>query len=60
VHVDPTGKQAGRGAYLHNQRSCWELGIKTGLERALKTTLTLEDKEKLLQYMLTLPEDPSG
>ncbi|NUM47068.1 MAG: YlxR family protein [Anaerolineales bacterium] len=60
IHVDPTGKHAGRGAYLHNQRSCWEIGIKTGLERALKTTLTPDDKERLIQHMLTLPEDPSG
>lgn len=60
VEVDPTGKQAGRGAYLHNQRSCWELGMKNGLERALKTTLSPENKERLIQYMLTLPEDSSG
>lgn len=60
VQIDPTGKQAGRGAYLHNQRSCWELGIKTGLERALKITLTPDDKEQLIQHMQTLPEDSSG
>jgi len=60
ILVDISGKQAGRGAYLHNQRSCWELGIKTGLERALKTTLTPEDKERLTQHMLTLPEDSSA
>jgi len=60
VWVDLTGKQAGRGSYLHNQRSCWELGIKTGLERALKTTLSPADKERLTQHMLTLPEDSSG
>ncbi|HLF87689.1 MAG TPA: YlxR family protein [Anaerolineales bacterium] len=60
VLVDPTGKQAGRGAYLHNQRSCWELGLKTGLERALRTTLTPANIEQLTQYMLTLPEDSSG
>jgi predicted RNA-binding protein YlxR (DUF448 family) len=59
VQMDQTGKQAGRGAYLHNQRSCWEQGIKTGLERALKTTLSPDDKERLTQYMLSLPEDSS-
>jgi uncharacterized protein len=59
VWIDFTGKQAGRGAYLHNQRSCWELGIKTGLERALKITLSADDKERLTQHMLTLPEDLS-
>jgi predicted RNA-binding protein YlxR (DUF448 family) len=59
VLVDLTGKRAGRGAYLHNQRSCWELGLKTGLAHALKTTLTPEDKERLIQHMQTLPEDSS-
>ena len=28
VRVDPTGKANGRGAYLHNQRSCWERALK--------------------------------
>ncbi len=27
VLVDPTGKLAGRGAYLHDRRSCWESGL---------------------------------
>ena len=32
VFVDPTGRLAGRGTYLHNQRSCWEqaLGTESG------------------------------
>jgi hypothetical protein len=28
VMVDPSGKMNGRGAYLHNQRSCWERGAR--------------------------------
>lgn len=60
VRVDPTGKEAGRGAYLHNQRSCWESGIKSGLERALKIALSPEDKQQLIQHMQTLPEDSSA
>ena len=35
--VDPTGKAAGRGAYLHAQRSCWERGLKGPLAHALKS-----------------------
>ena len=35
VRVDPTGKAAGRGAYLHNLRSCWERGLKGALAHAL-------------------------
>jgi uncharacterized protein len=41
VVVDPSGKADGRGAYLHNRRSCWENALDHGdLERALKVTLT--------------------
>ena len=57
VRVDPTGKVAGRGAYLHNHRSCWERGLKGSLARALKVTLSPEDLESLRHFMLTLPED---
>lgn len=55
--MDPTGKLAGRGAYLHNRRSCWEKGLKGALEHALKTTLTTDDTQRLRQFMETLPED---
>jgi len=57
VRVDPTGKMAGRGAYLHDQRSCWEIGLKGALARALKTELTDKDREELLSYLVSLPED---
>jgi uncharacterized protein len=57
VQVDPTGKLAGRGAYLHNRRSCWEKGLKGPLEHALKTSLTADDTQCLRQFMQTLPED---
>jgi predicted RNA-binding protein YlxR (DUF448 family) len=55
--MDPTGKLAGRGAYLHNRRSCWEKGLKGPLEHALKTTLTDDDAQRLRQLMLSLPKD---
>lgn len=57
VVVDPTGKLAGRGAYLHNRRSCWERGLKGSLAGALKTTLTAEDRRRLEEFMASLPED---
>lgn len=57
VEIDPTSKLAGRGAYLHNQRSCWERGLKGTLAQALKVTLTSANREKLREFMLTLPED---
>jgi predicted RNA-binding protein YlxR (DUF448 family) len=57
VQVDPTGKMAGRGAYLHNLRDCWEKGLKGPLAHALKTNLTPDDLDRLHQFMQTLPED---
>jgi len=57
VLVDPTGKLAGRGAYLHDRRSCWERGLKGALARALKTELTTDERERLQVYLETLPEE---
>ena len=57
VLVDPTGKVAGRGAYLHNRRSCWEKGLKGPLAHALKVDLTTGDIQRLREFMQTLPED---
>jgi uncharacterized protein len=57
VQVDPSGKVAGRGAYLHSQRSCWERGLKGALAHALKTELTEVDRNTLLAFMDSLPED---
>ena len=49
--VDPTGKLAGRGAYLHDRRSCWERGLKGALAHALKVELTAEDRQRLEAFM---------
>ncbi len=57
VIIDPTGKASGRGAYLHNRRSCWEIGIKGSLEHALKIDLTDQDRARLQTFMAALPED---
>lgn len=58
VQIDQSGKLAGRGAYLHNQRSCWERGLKGALGHALKTDLTEQDRAILSSFMLTLPDIP--
>ena len=55
VQVDPTGKLAGRGAYLHESRECWERGLKGALAHALKTTLTADDRTRLEDFMNSLP-----
>ncbi len=60
VVVDPTGKLAGRGAYLHDRRSCWEAGLKGALSHALKVQLTAGDRERLQDFMNTLPEVEPG
>jgi len=57
VYIDPTGKQAGRGAYLHNARSCWERGLKGALANALKTELTVDDRSRLASFMDNLSLD---
>jgi predicted RNA-binding protein YlxR (DUF448 family) len=59
VQIDPTGKLAGRGAYLHDRRSCWEQGLKGALSHALKTELTVQDRERLSEFMASLPEESS-
>ena len=57
VQIDPTGKLAGRGAYLHDRRDCWERGLKGALGHALKTSLTEADRARLEEFMNTLPAD---
>ena len=60
VKIDPTGKLPGRGAYLHDRKSCWERGMKGSLERALKTEFTPEDRERLITFIGTLPDETSA
>jgi uncharacterized protein len=55
VQVDPTSKLAGRGAYLHDRRECWERALKGVLGHALKTTLTMDDRTRLEEFMNSLP-----
>ena len=51
VEEDPSGKKPGRGSYLCCAEACWEAGLRRGaLERALRTTLTPENREQLMQY----------
>lgn len=57
VQIDPTGKLAGRGAYLHDRRECWERGLKGALGHALKISLTQDDRARLEAFMNNLPAD---
>ena len=57
VTVDPSGKRAGRGAYVCAERGCWETALKrSAIERALKITqLQPEDRQALIGYGASLP-----
>lgn len=59
MFIDSTGKMAGRGAYLHDRKSCWEVGLKGALSKALKTEISPEDRERLIAWMISLPEEAS-
>ncbi len=62
VAIDPTGKQAGRGAYICQERTCWATALKRkAVERALHVTqLDPADGATLQAYHLTLPSDAAG
>jgi predicted RNA-binding protein YlxR (DUF448 family) len=56
VGVDQTGKRAGRGAYLCQRPSCWQVGLrKVTLARALKTTIESGDRDALEAFAAKLP-----
>jgi len=57
LQVDQTGKVPGRGAYLHDRRSCWESGLKGAVAHALKIELSDSDRELLRNTLQTLPEE---
>jgi predicted RNA-binding protein YlxR (DUF448 family) len=61
VVADPTGKRAGRGAYLCNRLECWQIALKKGrLDSALRVTLSPDDKLALTQYAaLNLRPEPA-
>ncbi|HML39453.1 MAG TPA: YlxR family protein [Bellilinea sp.] len=56
ILIDTTGKAAGRGAYVHDDRSCWDRALKGALAHALKTEFTEKDRETLQAFMSSLPE----
>jgi len=43
ISLDPTGKKSGRGAYICNDRECFEKAVKKrSLEKALKCQIPAE------------------
>ena len=50
VQIDLKGKLPGRGAYLHEDHSCWQLGLDGRLAHALKVTLSEQDRQTLQAF----------
>lgn len=56
IIIDQTGKLSGRGAYIHDQKRCWQAALKGKLANALKTEINDNDLEILKIFMQNLPE----
>lgn len=55
IMVDPTGKLAGRGAYIHRSAACWAAAMKgSRIDQALRTKVTAEERATLAAYAATL------
>ncbi|MBA3778844.1 MAG: YlxR family protein [Chloroflexi bacterium] len=55
IMLDPTGRLAGRGAYLCADGACWSTALKKGaLERALEAPLPVELREQLQSGTMTI------
>jgi predicted RNA-binding protein YlxR (DUF448 family) len=56
VELDATGKKNGRGAYVHEARSCWDEALKKGrIGRALKVEPPPDDLDTLRMHADGLP-----
>jgi len=52
VELDPSGKMNGRGAYVCDDRDCWERVVNTKiLNQALNMNMTEQDRVRLQQAM---------
>ncbi|NLK08848.1 MAG: YlxR family protein [Firmicutes bacterium] len=59
IHLDPTGKQSGRGAYLCPSAACVELAFqRKQLERALQITIASDTLEELRSELEAYHESP--
>ncbi len=55
AEVDPSGKKAGRGAYLCHSPDCWEKALKKGrLEQALRKKISAENQARLVEFSRVL------
>lgn len=50
-------RKEGRGAYLCPTFECWEIGLKKNrLDHALRTKISLDNRQKLIDYGRNLPK----
>lgn len=55
IKLDPSGKENGRGAYLHLQRDCLNQAIKSkGLERSFKMSIPHEVYDSLSKELIDI------
>ena len=58
AEVDISGKKPGRGAYLCPKKVCWESVLKKNrLEYALRTKLSADNRQILIEYIQNLSEE---
>ncbi|MFC4768828.1 RNase P modulator RnpM [Effusibacillus consociatus] len=58
VFLDPTGKKAGRGAYICKTAECFQIARKKkALDRSLKTTVSDEVYQQLESDLMTVKSD---
>ena len=50
VIADPSGKMNGRGAYIHGNQECLQKALKGHLEKALRVSITEEDRKRLADF----------
>lgn len=57
IHLDATGKENGRGAYLHINNACFEKAVKSrGLERSFRMSIDPVIYETLGKEMINLEQ----
>ena len=60
ILVDPTGKAAGRGAYLCRNRGCWLAALKGNrIEQALQAPLSAAARDQIETYAAQLDDEQS-
>ena len=57
IEISMGKRKEGRGAYLCPIYECWEIGLKKNrLDHALRTKISMENRQKLIEYGESLPK----